>query len=185
VVYAFCLIKVCPPFEATPFSFWGFLVMLDKYILDVCCGCRQFWFDKNHKNTVYMDMRKEEKGFQNARPNKEIQPDIIGDFRNIPFSNRSFKMVVMDPPHILADGPLFRMAKEYGWLDKLNWWNDIRDGFNEAWRVLDNYGTLIFKWNETSISKKDVLNAIGKRPLFGHPVGSRVNTHWLCFMKTT
>jgi len=27
------------------------------------------------------------------------------------------------------------------------------------------------------------LNAIGKQPLFGHPVLSRVPTHWFTFMK--
>jgi hypothetical protein len=28
-----------------------------KTILDVCCGSRMFWFDKQNENTVYMDIR--------------------------------------------------------------------------------------------------------------------------------
>ena len=26
-------------------------------ILDACCGSRMFWFDKDHKDTLYMDKR--------------------------------------------------------------------------------------------------------------------------------
>lgn len=154
-----------------------------KYILDVCCGGRQFWFDKKQENTVYMDIRREEKGFQDNRPNKEIKPDILADFRKIPFPDNFFKLIIMDPPHIIADGPLFRMTKEYGWLEQDSWWHDIRNGINECWRVLETNGILIFKWNETSIKRKAILNAIGKKPLFGHPVLSKIPTHWFCFMK--
>ena len=154
-----------------------------KHILDVCCGGRQFWFDKKQTNTIYMDIRQEAKGYQNHRPNKEIQPELLADFRQLPFSDNAFKLIIMDPPHIIADGPLFRMTKEYGWLEQDEWWQDIRSGFGECWRVLEDLGILIFKWNEASIKRTDVLNAIGKQPLFGHPVLSKIPTHWFCFMK--
>lgn len=154
-----------------------------KYILDVCCGCRQFWFEKTHPNVIYMDLRREKPGFIDVRPNKEIKPNILADFRQIPFSNNTFKLVIMDPPHIIADGPLFRMTKEYGWLEQNSWWQDIRDGVNECWRVLDEFGILIFKWNEASIKRVHILNAIGKKPLIGHPVLSKIGTHWFTFMK--
>ena len=26
----------------------------EKMILDVCCGSKIFWFNKHHKNTIYM-----------------------------------------------------------------------------------------------------------------------------------
>ena len=29
-------------------------------ILDVCCGSRMFWFDKNEPHTTFMDIRKEQ-----------------------------------------------------------------------------------------------------------------------------
>jgi SAM-dependent methyltransferase len=154
-----------------------------KFILDVCCGCKQFWFNKNHPNTLYIDNRIEAKGFQNARPNKEIRPDIVVDFRALPFEDNTFKLVVMDPPHIFASGPKFRMVKEYGWLERESWRTDIKKGFDEAMRVLENNGILIFKWNETSVKRKDILEVLEIEPLFGHPTGSKNATHWFCFMK--
>jgi len=157
----------------------------NKYILDVCCGNREFWFDKKQPNTIYMDNRRENKGFREDRPNKEIQPDIVGDFRRLPFADESFKLVVMDPPHIIADGPLFRMTKSYGWLEQDSWWDDIRQGVSECWRVLEVNGIFIFKWNEASIKRADVLQAIKWKPLFGHPVLSKIGTHWFTFMKTS
>jgi hypothetical protein len=50
-------------------------------------------------------------------------------------------------------------------------------------RVLDDFGVLIFKWSEVEIPLKEVLSAIGQRPLFGHRSGKHNKTHWLCFMK--
>lgn len=32
---------------------------MDKKILDVTCGSRSIWFDKNHPAAVYCDKRKE------------------------------------------------------------------------------------------------------------------------------
>ena len=42
---------------------------------------------------------------------------------------------------------------------------------------------MVFKWNETSVKRKDVLKAIGREPLFGHPTNSKCTTHWFTFMK--
>ena len=52
-------------------------------------------------------------------------------------------------------------------------------------RVLDDYGTLIFKWSEVNHTgpPKEILKAIGHEPLFGTRSGKHNNTHWLCFMK--
>lgn len=155
----------------------------DKFILDVCCGCKQFWFDKNNPNVLYNDFRTENKGFQDARPNKEIKPDTNYDFTNLPFPDRSFKLVVMDPPHIFAEGPAFRMVKEYGWLNKHTWRKDIKQGFDESMRVLEDYGILIFKWNEVSVKRKDLLEVLKIQPLIGHQTLSKTKTHWFCFMK--
>jgi SAM-dependent methyltransferase len=154
-----------------------------KLILDACCGCRQFWFDKHHPRAVYVDNRVEEPGFTDYRPNKEIKPDKVADFRNLPFPDECFKLVVMDPPHIFSSGPTFRMTKEYGWLNKDTWKEDIKKGFDECMRVLVPEGVLVFKWNEASVKKKELLEVLGVQPLFGHPNGSKVPTHWFVFMK--
>ena len=63
------------------------------------------------------------------------------------------------------------------------WRKDIKQGFDECMRVLEDYGILIFKWNETSIKRKELLEVLKVDPLFGHPNGSRIGTHWFCFMK--
>ena len=75
------------------------------------------------------------------------------------------------------------MAKKYGRL-KDGWQDNIKKGFNECFRVLDEYGVLIFKWNETDIKTREILRLTDKKPLFGHLSGKRSNTHWICFMKT-
>lgn len=155
----------------------------DKFILDACCGLRAFWFDKHHPNTIYIDNRIREKGFDDFRPNFCIKPDIVADFRKLPFPNNSFYLVTLDPPHIISKGENFRMVKYYGYLNRDTWKSDIKKGFDECMRVLKDFGILILKWSEVSIKKKELLEVIGMLPLFGHPNGSRIPTHWLCFMK--
>lgn len=154
----------------------------DKFILDACCGGRMFWFDKNHPNTLYVDKRVREAGHCKHRKNHSILPDEIVDFTMMPFSDNSFKMVVFDPPHIFGK-ETGNMTKQYGWLEKSNWREQIKKGFDECWRVLDDYGTLIFKWNENAVTKKEIIDLIGKTPLFGHQVGGKMQTHWMSFMK--
>ena len=154
-----------------------------KFILDICCGPRMMWFNKHQPNTIYLDKRIEKAGFIPERPNREIIPDIAADFKNLPFRDESFEMVVMDPPHIHSAGPLFRMTMSYGKLEKDTWAYSIKQGINEAFRVLKDHGVLIFKWNETQIKKSAVLRVIGVEPLFGHPVLSKIPTHWFTFIK--
>lgn len=154
-----------------------------KFILDACCGPRLFWFNKKHPNVLYIDNRKRKKGYNDYRPNREIKPDILADFRKLPFQDMSFKLVVMDAPHLFSSGENFRMVKDYGWLNKDTWKEDIKKGFDECWRVLEDYGIFIFKWNEASVKRKDILNVLQRQPLFGHPNGSKIPTHWFCFMK--
>lgn len=160
----------------------GMLYENEKFILDVCCGGRMFWFNKKHPNAVYTDFRKREKGHCSHRKNHSIEPDELVDFRSMPWKDKSYKLVVFDPPHIFGK-ETGNMTKQYGWLEKDSWQELIKSGFDECWRVLEDYGVLIFKWNENAISKKDVLKVIGKEPLFGHQVGGKMQTHWMCFMK--
>lgn len=147
-------------------------------ILDACCGSRMFWFDKENPWTIYMDIRQEYEELETGHV-IDVDPDIIGDFRDMPFEDDVFDMVVFDPPHLIHAGESSWLAKKYGRLDEL-WPEDIRQGFAECMRVLRPAGTLIFKWNEDQIPLSDVLDAIGEQPLFGN---KRSKTHWLVFMK--
>lgn len=149
-----------------------------KQILDVCCGSRMFWFNKKNPNTIYMDNRQLEDTLCDGRK-LEIKPDVMADFRNIPFKDNSFYLVVFDPPHLKQVGESSYMAKKYGKLTK-EWPTDIKKGFNECMRVLKPNGTLIFKWNEQQIKLKEILDNIDFKPLFGN---RRDKTHWLVFMK--
>jgi len=147
-------------------------------ILDACCGSRMFWFDKENPNVTYMDIRQEYEELETGHV-VDVNPDVVGDFRNMPFEDDAFDMVVFDPPHLIHAGENSWLAKKYGKLDEL-WPEDIRQGFAECMRVLKPNGSLIFKWNEDQISLQEVLAAIGEQPLFGN---KRSKTHWLVFMK--
>ncbi|MFC5541544.1 SAM-dependent methyltransferase [Ureibacillus suwonensis] len=147
-------------------------------ILDACCGSKMFWFDKENEDVLYMDNRRLSTTLCDGRA-LNINPDIIADFRNMPFEDNSFYLVVFDPPHLIKVGENSWLAKKYGKLDE-NWRDDLAKGFKECMRVLKPNGTLIFKWNEEQIPLKEVLKCFDKKPLFGN---KRSKTHWLVFMK--
>ena len=145
----------------------------------MCCGSRMFWFDRENENTVFMDNREFEDTLCDGRRLK-VSPNIVADFRQIPFPDESFYLVVFDPPHLVRAGENSWIAKKYGKLNSETWKNDIEQGFNECMRVLKPNGILIFKWNEEQIKLKDILATIKYKPLFGN---KRAKTHWLVFMK--
>lgn len=164
--------------------------MKEKLILDVTCGGRTIWFNKKHPNALYLDRRKEKKGFIKDRPKFEVNPDKIMDFRDLKFPDKSFKLVVWDPPHLKALSPKSWIAKKYGSLCPETWQDDINRGFKEYYRVLEDHGTLIMKWSCSATSTpsrdiplKEMLKQIPITPLFGHTTGSKSNTYWICFMK--
>lgn len=64
----------------------------DKLILDACCGPRMMWFDKRNPQAVFMDIRDEEHILCDGR-SLEVHPDVIGDFRSIPFEDASQIMI--------------------------------------------------------------------------------------------
>jgi ubiquinone/menaquinone biosynthesis C-methylase UbiE len=157
-------------------------MMNNKTILDATCGSRMMWFDKNNPMVLFADQRKEDYILCDGRA-LHINPDIQIDFTKMPFKDNSFKLVVFDPPHLNKLGKNSWMCKKYGVLLP-TWETDIKAGFDECMRVLEPYGILIFKWNETQITVKKILSVIKETPLFGHPTGRHERTHWMTFMKT-
>lgn len=152
---------------------------MSKPILDACCGSRMFWFDKNNPDVIFMDNRKLETDLCDGR-SLVINPDVVGDFRMMPFADRVFDMVVFDPPHLINAGESSWLAKKYGKLDRETWRSDLTQGFSECFRVLETRGVLIFKWNEDQIKISEVLKLAPQKPLFGQRSGK---THWLVFIK--
>ena len=154
----------------------------EALILDACCGSRLFWFNKEHPNAVYIDKRSEEITACDGR-RIIIRPDLIEDFRSLPFPDQSFKLVVFDPPHDMYAGKNSFTAQKYGNLNKDTWREDLKKGFDECMRVLDNHGVLIFKWAEIRVNIKEILEIFDYEPLFGHKSGKVSKTHWITFMK--
>jgi len=147
-------------------------------ILDACCGSRMFWFNKKNEDVLFMDNRKLSDTLCDGRK-LDVNPDLVADFRKMPFEDNSFYLVVFDPPHLLKAGENSWLSKKYGKLNE-NWKKDIKQGFDECMRVLKPNGTLIFKWNEDQIKLSEVLKVIDTKPLFGN---RRNKTHWLVFLK--
>ncbi len=77
------------------------------------------------------------------------------------------------------------MTKKYGALHADTWRDDLKKGFEELWRVLDNQGVLIFKFHDGYVSFQDVLKLFHTEPLFGTTTAKKNHnqTKWFCFMK--
>lgn len=157
------------------------LMKTHKTALDMCCGSKMFWFEKQNQGVVYGDMRNESHVLCDGR-SLAINPDVRFDFTEMPFRDSTFKLVVFDPPHLVDLGKSSWMAKKYGILNK-GWREEIHQGFQEGFRVLQEYGVLIFKWSEVQIKVSEVIKLSGKAPLFGHISGKAANVHWISFMK--
>lgn len=144
-------------------------------------GSKKMWFNKKHPDTVYTDFRDEDITLFDGRM-LQVRPDVVADFRSLPFPDESFHLVVFDPPHLKELGGKSVMAQSYGVLFS-TWETDIRDGWLECMRVLKPNGTLIFKWNEFQITLNQVLAVIPGSPLFGHTSGKHGRTKWMAFIK--
>lgn len=158
-------------------------------VLDVCCGPRMMWFDRQNPAVVYGDKRSEtitvtdrSHGRVDGTRTLRIEPDVLMDFREIPYPDNTFKLVAFDPPHLARAGQKSWMAAKYGKLSD-NWREDLSRGFAECFRVLEPEGVLVFKWNETHVKLSEVLKLTPEKPLFGQVSGKSGMTHWLVFMK--
>lgn len=150
----------------------------EKTILDPCCGSRMFWFNKNNPDVLFADNRTLDTTLCDGRT-LVIEPDMIIDFRDMPFEDNTFNLVVFDPPHLIHAGENSWLAKKYGILPQ-DYRPYIKAGFNECMRVLKTGHVLIMKWNEEQIKTVDILKTIGTQPLFGDRCSK---TRWLVFMK--
>lgn len=158
-------------------------------VLDPCCGSRMMWFDRQHPDVVFGDRRSEvltvtdrSHGHTNGTRTLCIEPDVLLDFRDLPYADGAFSLVAFDPPHVVRAGPKSWLAAKYGKLGS-DWRDDLRQGFSECFRVLAANGVLVFKWNETQIKVREVLELAPAKPLFGNTSGKKAGTHWYVFIK--
>ena len=147
-------------------------------VLDACCGSRMFYFDRQNPEVIYADNRELETTLCDGRT-LLIKPDVKMDFRDMPYPDNSFKVVVFDPPHLIHAGTGSWLVSKYGILPTY-WLAYLKQGFNECMRVLKSDGLLIFKWNEDQIKLSEVLRVFDKKPLLGDQRGK---TRWLVFIK--
>lgn len=156
-------------------------------VLDVCCGSRMFWFDREDDRTVFCDRRHEVHDLKDISSaggvrTLRIQPSVQADFRHLPFLDGTFSLVVFDPPHFMRNGDSGWMAKKYGTLDRETWRDDLAQGFQECFRVCRPQGTVVFKWNENEIAVKEVVKLAPCPPLVGTRYGKHHESLWLVFV---
>lgn len=168
-------------------GFWRIQVHLNgKVLADLCSGHRSIWWDKEHPDCIYMDIREEEPGTIKLQPNWCVKPDVIGDYRDMFFLDETFHLIVWDIPHIL-EATSGIMLKKYGKLGS-QWRKDCTDGFKEVWRVLKPHGVLLFKYNDLSIAIPEMLSCFFETPLVGTRTKKSVGndgtgTYWFAFIK--
>jgi ubiquinone/menaquinone biosynthesis C-methylase UbiE len=171
---------------------------MSKPILDPCCGGKMFYFDKHDPRVFFMDICRVKTKLCDGR-DFEIDPNLVGDFTQIPFLDNHFHCVIFDPPHLLRNTGKSKFADIYGSLNEKatptgyqqikyvalysDWRDMLREGFAECFRVLKPYGTLIFKWSEIDIKVNEILSLTPYKPVIGHKSGKASKTHWILFFK--
>lgn len=154
-------------------------------ILDATASYRAMWFDKADPEAIFIDQR------------REVRPDIVCRWQNLPFKDGSFHVANIDPPHMLyrVKGKPSFLTERYGLLEPETWQSDFKKMFVELMRVLDSNGVLLLKWNDNHISNKRLLANFPVKPKFGTVVGGsrgfrnkhskepRSRTSWFCFTK--
>lgn len=148
-----------------------------------------WWFNKTNPNVFFGDFRREtitvtdrSHGKEDGTRTLSIDPDLVMDFRWMPFPDNTFHLVAFDPPHLVRAGKQSWLAAKYGTL-ATDWRDDLRAGFAECFRVLRPHGVLVFKWSETHVKIREVLALTPVPPLFGNTSGRKSGTHWIVFMK--
>lgn len=94
---------------------------MSERVLDPCCGSRMMWLDRTHPDVVFGDRRSEtitvtDRSHGNASGTRtlRIEPDVLLDFRALPYPDGTFKLVAFDPPHLVKAGPRSWLAAKYG-----------------------------------------------------------------------
>ena len=145
-------------------------------ILDMSAGNRGVWFDKNHPDVMYVDVR------------SEVNPTIVADTRALPVSVGSgFDLVVFDPPHEKFFGANSNMSRDYGHHTAADIRDTVAKSAREAHRVTKPGALMAFKWNDHGQSFKKILGLMSPwwepLSLSGHQTAVRTKhssqTQWV------
>lgn len=142
-------------------------------ILDISAGRRAVWFDKNHPDATYVDVR------------PEVAPMIVADARDLPAAvGAGYALVVFDPPHVNG-GKTGNISRDYGHHTSEEIRDIIRRSAQEAHRVTAADALMAFKWNDHDQKLPKVLELMADwwEPLFGHVTSIRrkhvCQTYWV------
>jgi hypothetical protein len=142
-------------------------------ILDISAGQRAVWFDKNHPDATYVDVR------------PEVRPTVVADARELPpIVGAGFGLVVFDPPHVNG-GKNGNISRDYGHHTSEEIRDIIRRSAQEAHRVTSPDALMAFKWNDHDQKLPRVLALMADwwEPLFGHVTSVRkkhvCQTYWV------
>lgn len=146
-------------------------------ILDATAGNRSIWFDPDHIDAIFMDIR------------PEVSPDIVGDCTKTEFPSFYFDLIVFDPPHVsLSKNNIGIFGEKYGRLPAKEIRDLVKNAFKEFHRILKNEGLVMFKWNDHDQKLPKILKLITNfEALFGQKVSERSKhssrTYWVCLKK--
>jgi tRNA G10 N-methylase Trm11 len=156
-------------------------------ILDATAGNRSMYTNKYSENIVYLDRQRE----------LYIKPTIFADSQQLPFKDKSFDIILFDPPHQWASGEkipvygapyrkkiLLTMGTKghtyYGveqYKNKRQLIRYIYQSQKEFKRVLKDDGVLMLKWCEVEIPLDRLLQVFADwRELMRIPVKSQFQT---------
>lgn len=161
-----------------------------KEILDATCGGRSIWHPENkeREDTLYIDKRVDKNADPREGRTYSVEPDEVQDYRDLPYEDEKFNLIVFDPPHITRENGMQQLdgqiVRKYGALRASSWRSDLRKGFEELFRVLKPGGTLVFKFADDAADFKEVLDLAPQPPLFGTMTNqNRTETRWYVFYK--
>jgi hypothetical protein len=144
-------------------------------ILDLSAGNRAIWFDKRHRDAIYLDIR------------PETSPDIVADSRALPVEvGDGYDLILFDPPHVnFGTGDVRGLSRSYGQWTTAHIRDTIEGTAREAHRVAKPDALMAFKWNDHSQSFARVLSLMAPwwEPLFGTTTSRRTKhpsqTQWI------
>jgi hypothetical protein len=174
---------------------------MTELVLDMTSAFRMMHTDKDNPLVLYLDKRSDFdlantcyqygklKGkpiYKNWNPKK---PTIQCDFKKTPFPDKKYKLVIIDPPHRIENDK-GDISLKYGVLCPETWQAEIKGAFAEGWRVLDDYGTLVFKWCEHNKDIDEILRLFPVKPVVVQKTaaakkknGRLGSTLWAIFLK--
>ncbi len=109
-------------------------------VVDVTCNKRRMWKGLNTEGVIFCDI------------DESVKPDVVCDFRKLPFGDKEVSVIVFDPPHLPSaagtDQSLKHFVSNYGLKNTLvgdNVTGFFKPFLEEAKRVLVDDGLVFCK----------------------------------------